>query len=130
MGSFDCVALRFAQANFAQDDRVMDDARKYYVYIVCSGSGTLYIGVTNNIERRMREHKSGDFEGFASRYGCDRLVYRESFEDVHKAIGREKQLKVWVRRKKIALIESVNPTWQDLAEKWGAQLAFSGQSIS
>ncbi len=69
----------------------MDD--KYWVYIVSSNSGTLYIGVTNNIERRMREHKSGEFEGFASEYHCNRLVYWESYDDVQKAIGREKQLK-------------------------------------
>jgi|SRR5213080_4612579 len=103
--------------------------KKYWVYIVCSVSGTLYIGIANNIERRVWEHKSGEFEGFASRYGCNRLVYYESFDDVRKAIAREKQLKGWVRRKKIALIESVNPRWLDLAEKWGAQMAFAGESI-
>jgi putative endonuclease len=128
MGSFDCVAFRFANGNFAQDD-IGKSVKKYYVYIVGSRSGTLYIGMTNNIERRMREHKSGEFEGFASKYGCDRLVYYECFDDVRKAIDREKQLKGWVRRKKIALIESVNPRWQDLAEKWGAKLAFAGESI-
>jgi len=103
--------------------------KKYRVYIVGSRSGTLYIGITNNIARRMVEHKSGDFEGFASKYGCNRLVYYESFADVEQAIGREKQLKGWVRRKKIALIESVNPRWQDLSEKWGAKMVFAGESI-
>ncbi len=102
---------------------------KYWVYIVASRSGTLYIGMTNDIDRRMWEHKSGKFEGFASRYHCNRLVYYESFDEVLKAINREKQLKGWVRRKKIALIESVNPRWQDLAEKWGAEMAFAGESI-
>jgi putative endonuclease len=102
---------------------------KYWVYIVSSRAGTLYIGVTNNIERRMWEHKSGKFEGFASKYHCDRLVYYESFEEVVQGINREKQLKGWVRRKKIALIESVNPRWQDLAEKWGAEMAKPGESI-
>ena len=105
------------------------DRKKYWVYIVCSRSGTLYIGMTNSIERRMREHKSGEFQGFASKYHCDRLVYCESFDDVVIAIGREKQLKGWVRRKKIALIESSNPRWQDIAEKWGAEMAFAHQSI-
>lgn len=104
------------------------DHKKYWVYIVGSPAGTLYIGMTNNIERRMIEHKSGEFEGFASKYGCNRLVYYESFDDVNKAIAREKQLKGWVRRKKIVLIESLNPRWQDLAEKWGAQMAFAGES--
>jgi putative endonuclease len=84
--------------------------------------------MTNSIERRMWEHKSGEFEGFASKYKCNRLVYFESFDDVRKAIDREKQLKGWSRRKKIALIESVNPRWQDLAEKWGAQMLFPGES--
>jgi putative endonuclease len=103
---------------------------KYWVYIVASLHGTLYIGITNNLERRMREHKSGEFEGFASKYHCNRLVYWESFDDVQRAIGREKQLKRWRREKKAALIELMNPRWQDLAEKWGAEMAFSGESIS
>jgi putative endonuclease len=77
----------------------------------------------------MREHKSGEIEGFASKYHCNRLVYFESFDEVLKAIDREKQLKGWVRRKKIALIEAINPRWTDLAEKWGAEIAFPGQSI-
>jgi len=102
---------------------------KYWVYIVGSRSGTLYIGMCNNIERRMKEHKSGAFEGFASTYHCNRLVYFESFDDVRKAIDREKQFKGWRREKKIALIESMNPRWADLAEKWGAEMAFAGESI-
>jgi putative endonuclease len=102
---------------------------KDWVYIVGSLTGTLYIGMTNNIARRMWEHKSGEFEGFASEYGCKRLVYYESFDDVRKAIDREKQLKGWRRSKKIALIEALNPRWQDLAEKWGAEMLFPGQSI-
>jgi putative endonuclease len=85
--------------------------------------------VTNNIERRMRERKSGEFEGFAGKYRCDRLVYFEGFDDVRKAIDREKQLKGWRRSKKIALIQSQNPRWQDLAEKWGWKMAFAGESI-
>jgi len=102
---------------------------EYFAYIVCSQSGTLYIGMTNNMYRRALQHKSGEIEGFASKYHCDRLVYYEGFDDVHKAIGREKQLKGWTRAKKIALIESKNPRWEDLAEKWGAQMAFPGESI-
>jgi putative endonuclease len=102
---------------------------EYFAYIVCSRSGTLYIGMTNSIYRRALEHKRGEFEGFASKYRCDRLVYYESFDDVHKAIGREKQLEGWSRAKKIALIESKNPRWEDFAEKWGAQMVFAGESI-
>jgi putative endonuclease len=103
--------------------------RTYFVYIVSSRSGTLYIGMTNSIYRRALEHKRGEVEGFASKYGCDRLVYYESFDDVHKAIGREKQFKGWTRAKKIALIESKNPRWEDFAEKWGAQMLFAGEAI-
>jgi putative endonuclease len=102
---------------------------EYWVYIVGSLSGTLYIGMTNNLYRRALEHKSGEFEGFASKYDCNRLVYYEGFDDVLKAIAREKQLKGWRRSKKIALIETRNPRWQDLAEHWGAQMAFAGESI-
>jgi putative endonuclease len=102
---------------------------EYSVYIVSSRSGTLYIGITNSICRRALQHKRGEVEGFASKYGCNRLVYYEGFDDVHKAIGREKQLKGWTRAKKIALIESKNPRWEDLADKWGAQLAFAGEAI-
>jgi len=73
------------------------------------------------------QHKSGEIEGFSSKYHCDRLVYYESFDDVHKAIRREKQLKGWSRAKKIVLIESQNPTWENLAEKWGAEMLFTGE---
>lgn len=101
----------------------------YFVYIMSSNSGTLYIGVTNSIYRRAQQHKRGEIEGFASKYGCIRLVYYEGFDDIHKAIGREKQLKGWSRAKKIALIESQNARWEDLAEKWGSEMRFAGQSI-
>ena len=85
--------------------------------------------MTNSIYRRALQHKSREIEGFVSKYGCTRLVYYESFDDVHRAIGRKKELKCWLRIKKIALIESKNPRWEDLAEKWGAQMLFSGESM-
>ena len=107
----------------------MKNEHRYSTYIVCSRSGTLYIGMTNNLYRRVLEHKDGEVEGFASKYHCDRLVYYEDFDDVLKAIGREKQLKGWRRSKKIALIESTNPRWEDLAEKWGAQMLFAGEAM-
>jgi len=66
---------------------------RYYVYIVASKTGTLYIGMTNSLDRRMLQHKAGEIEGFASKYHCDRLVCCESFDDLHKAIGREKKLR-------------------------------------
>jgi putative endonuclease len=103
---------------------------EYFVYIMCSLSGTLYIGMTNSIYRRALQHKRGDIEGFSSKYHCIRLVYYESFDDVHKAIGREKQLKGWSRAKKIALIESSNPRSEYMAEKWGAELLFAGESMN
>ena len=102
---------------------------QYFVYIMSSHSGTLYIGMTNSIYRRALEHKSGQIDGFASKYGCTRLVHYESFDDAHHAIGREKELKGWTRAKKIALIESRNHRWADLAEHWGAQMLFAGESV-
>ena len=78
----------------------------FFVYILASRrNGTLYIGMTNSIYRRALEHKQGEIEGFSAKYHCTRLVFYESFDDVTKAIDREKQLKGWVRRKKIALID-------------------------
>jgi len=88
----------------------------YFVYIVASKSRVLYIGVTNSIDRRVWEHKNNLIEGFSRQYRCHRLVYYESFDDVKKAIDREKQLKRWSRAKKVWLIERMNPTWEDLAE--------------
>lgn len=102
---------------------------EYFVYVVCSRSGTLYIGMTNSIYRRSLQHKRREIEGFASKYGCERIVYYENFDDVYKAIGRERQLKGWSRAKKIALIEWKNPRWEDLAEMWGAEMRFAGEAI-
>jgi putative endonuclease len=90
--------------------------RDYYVYIMTNRSKTLYIGVTNNIARRVYEHKHMLYDGFARRYLIDRLVYYEATNDVEGAIAREKQLKGWVRRRKVALIETENPTWRDLSD--------------
>ena len=104
--------------------------KKYWVYIVASRTGTLYLGMTNDLYVRVLQHKSGEIEGFSSKYHCNRLVYWESFDEVVKAINREKQLKGWRRAKKVALIESMNRRWQDLAERWGAEMAFAGQSIT
>ena len=108
----------------------MTDHKKYWVYIVASSTGTLYIGMTNNLYVRVMQHKNGEIEGFSCKYYCNRLVYWESFDEVLKAIDREKQLKGWRRAKKIALIESTNQRWEDLSEKWGAEMAFVAQSIA
>ena len=88
----------------------------YYVYIMANRSRTLCVGITNNISRRVYEHKHMLKEGFTRRYLIDRLVYYEATNDVEGAIQREKQLKGWVRRRNIALIESVNPTWRDFSD--------------
>lgn len=92
--------------------------RLYYVYIMASLSRTLYTGVTNDLERRVYEHKHKALPGFTAQYNVNRLVYFEDAPDVKAAIAREKQIKSWSRGKKIALIESVNPTWDDLSASW------------
>jgi putative endonuclease len=91
---------------------------RFYTYILGSISGTLYIGMTNNLVRRVWQHKHHVFPGFTSKYGVDRLVYFERSDDVRSAINREKQLKGWTRAKKIALIEAQNPHWVDLSRDW------------
>ncbi len=93
-------------------------AEQYYVYIMTNKSRTLYTGITNDLERRVYEHKQKLFEGFAKRYNITKLVYYEVTSDVRAAIEREKQIKGWLRRRKIALIEAVNPQWSDLSERW------------
>lgn len=92
--------------------------RDYFVYIVASPSWTIYIGVTNNLERRMYEHKQKLFPGFTKKYGADRLVFMEDFSSIHDAIAREKELKGWRRARKVELIEAENPKWRDLAHDW------------
>jgi putative endonuclease len=90
----------------------------YFTYIVASKSRTLYIGFTGDLLNRIFQHKQKTYEGFSSIYNCNRLVWFERFGDVSSAIQREKQLKGWTRAKKIALIESNNPTWEDLSKEW------------
>ena len=92
--------------------------RVYYVYIMASRSRVLYTGVTNDLARRVHEHKQGLIPGFTSKYRITRLVHFEEFTDVHDAIGREKEIKGWIRARKVRLIESHNPTWEDRAEPW------------
>ncbi|HEY6337873.1 MAG TPA: GIY-YIG nuclease family protein [Candidatus Sulfotelmatobacter sp.] len=94
------------------------DPNIYFVYIMSNRSKTLYTGVTNNLIRRVREHKEGRASDFTTKYKLDRLVYFERFEDIRNAIEREKQIKGLLRMKKIALIVSVNPTWEDLSKEW------------
>jgi putative endonuclease len=89
--------------------------RTYCVYILACHSRRLYIGATNDLARRLHEHRRGDRLGFTARYRTTRLVYFETTTDVRPAIAREQQLEGWARRRKLALIESVNPDWTDLA---------------
>jgi len=95
------------------------------VYIMASKSGTLYTGVTNDLTRRVWEHKHGIVKGFTSRYRITRLVHYEVTSDIHAAIAREKRIKAWRRAKKIALIEGENPGWKDLSAGW-----FDGEGSS
>jgi putative endonuclease len=90
----------------------------YFTYIMASRSHTLYIGVTEDLLKRVFQHKWREHEGFTARCNCDRLVWFGRQEDVQKAIARERELKGWLRSKKIALIESANPTWADFSREW------------
>jgi putative endonuclease len=91
---------------------------EYYVYIMANKSRMLYVGVTNNLERRVSEHKMKLLPGFTKRFNLTQLVCCESTNNVVAAIEREKEIKGWVRRKKTALIHALNPEWKDLSEEW------------
>ena len=96
-----------------------EEPRQYYVYILTNFTRvTLYTGVTNNLVRRLYEHKNHLFKGFSDRYNCTRLVYFEETIDIMAAITREKQIKGWLRSRKIKLIETINPQWDDLSVEW------------
>jgi putative endonuclease len=93
--------------------------KEYFVYILANKrNGTLYTGVTNDLQRRVYEHKNKLVPGFTSRYEVNKVVYFESTPDIKVAIEREKKIKGWTRKRKLALIESGNPDWQDLSEEW------------
>ena len=93
--------------------------KQYYVYIMTNLARTLYIGVTNNLERRVYEHKHHLLPGFTSTYQLSRLAYYEVTSDVQAALAREKQLKGWLRAKKLALVEAMNPQWADFERRLG-----------
>src|SRR5205823_608711 len=95
----------------------LDRVRQFFVYILASKSRRLYVGVTNDLARRVYSHRAG-FSRFTARYRIIRLVHFETIPHPMQAIAREKQIKGWLRWKKIALIESKNPAWDDLAEGW------------
>lgn len=92
--------------------------KNYYIYIMTSQSGTLYIGMTNDIKKRVYQHKKHLIPGFTDKYNVDQLLYVETTSDPVSAIRREKQLKKWRREKKVALVDSQNPDWKDLSEGW------------
>ncbi len=92
--------------------------RQYYIYLLASQSRTLYVGMTNDLRRRVYEHKTKQLPGFTRRYNIDRLVHFETTSDVRAALEREKEIKAWRRAKKVALIEAANPAWQDLSAGW------------
>ena len=101
----------------------------YYVYIMTNHSGTLYTGVTNDLERRIAEHRAGIEKGFASTYKINRLMYYEVTTDIRAAIAREKQIKSWRRSKKVELIRARNPRWKDLAEEWYEGAGVAGEGL-
>ena len=90
-------------------------SKQYYVYIMASYSRVLYTGVTNDLCRRVYQHKNKVYDGFTSKYNVNQLVYYDLTNDVTAAIEREKQIKGWRRDKKIALVEGINPKWIDLS---------------
>ena len=92
--------------------------KQYYIYILTNKSKTLYVGVTNNLPRRIYKHKNKLMKGFTSKYNIDKLVYYKAASDVYAALSREKQIKRWRREKKIRLIETMNPEWRDLSEDY------------
>jgi len=102
----------------------------YYIYIMASRSRVLYVGVTNDIARRVNEHKQGLIPGFTHKYRVTRLVHFEEFADIRDAIAREKTIKGWKRSRKVSLIEERNPTWEDLSENWTSSLARARSRLS
>ena len=92
--------------------------RTYWVYIMTNRSGTFHIGMTNNLMRRIQDHRQGRVEGFTAQYQITRLISAESFPEVRHAIAQEKQLEGWSRAKKLALIASSNHDWRDLGDDW------------
>ena len=96
-------------------------AKTYHVYNMSNVSKMLYTGVTGDLDMRILQHKAKTTDGFTKRYNIHRLIYFEAFGDIRDAIAREKEIKGWLRAKKVALIESVNPEWKDLAHRDGCK---------
>jgi putative endonuclease len=90
----------------------------YYVYILGNGKGTLYVGMTSDLERRMHEHKTKAVRGFTSKYNLNQLLFFEEFSDVYQALDQENRIKGWLRKKKLELVRSINPKFEDLSKDW------------
>ena len=90
----------------------------YYLYIMASKTGTLYVGFTSDIKERVYQHKNHLLPGFTDKYNVERLVYIETFGEAFAGIRREKQINAWRREKKVRLIDSTNPKWDDLSAEW------------
>ena len=98
----------------------MNNIYQFWVYgMTNTYNNVLYIGVTNDLYRRVMEHKSGEISGFTKEYNCNKLVFYEEYNNIEEAIAREKQLKNWKREWKNVLIEKMNPAWEDLSINWG-----------
>ena len=96
----------------------MNQKNQYYVYIMTNKSGMLYVGLTNNLKKRVFEHKSKLVEGFTKKYNINKLLYFETFSDIYSAIAREKTIKGWLRSKKVELVRTTNPDWAGLSQDW------------
>jgi putative endonuclease len=92
--------------------------RSFFVYILGNGKGTLYVGVTNDLQRRVMEHKAKSLQGFTKKYAVNQLLYAEEFSSVHDALAAEKQIKGWTRKKKLELIRAQNPKFEDQSKDW------------
>jgi putative endonuclease len=112
------LLLTFAPPRGMQGITMPTALRSYWVYILSSRSRTLYTGMTNDLELRVKQHKEKIADGFTSKYNINRLVCFEGYNDVKEAIFREKQIKAWDRYTRVALIESMNPAWDDLSADW------------
>jgi len=119
-----------ATTDSTDNDNMSRDHRYYCVYIMGSLSGTLYVGFSGNLHKRIFQQKFHHFEGFTDKYDVTRLLYWESYDDVHRAPARETQLKGWSRAKKIALIVRHNPHWLDLAAEWYPWMRSEGRDAS
>ena len=132
LGKLNCTVLLSESARRKGESKHPAPAVKehrYYVYMIVSSSRrALYIGVTNNLERRVQEHRTGELGGFSRQYRTQRLVWFERYGDIRGAIDREKQIKGWRRGKKIRLIEAINPEWRDLSIDWGKPISLDWQA--